>query len=50
MGYCQVVDTSDSGVLTVKLAGKIDSNNHEDIQLEAYDILNSASDDVSIRF
>lgn len=43
MGYCEIINTSDPDVLTVKLAGKIDSNNHEDIQLEAYNLLNEKS-------
>lgn len=46
MGYCEVMDSQDPSVLKVKLAGKIDANNHEDIQLETYELLKNASDEV----
>lgn len=46
MGYCKVVENTEPGVLNVKLAGKIDANNHEDIQLEAHEILLKAGSNV----
>ena len=46
MEYCEVVNTSEPEVVTVKISGKIDGNNHDDIQLEACEILNEAGDDV----
>lgn len=46
MGYCEVMDSQDPSVLKVKLEGKIDANNHEDIQLETYELLKNASDEV----
>ena len=45
MEFCEVL-TSGPGVVKVKLSGKIDANNHEDIQLETYDILQKAGDNI----
>jgi anti-anti-sigma factor len=46
MEYCEVVNTDTPNTLTVKLTGKIDGNNNEDIQLEACELLNGIGDDV----
>ena len=48
MGYCEV--TSNAPNLVVKLAGKIDANNHENILIEFHDILQGAEDAETFQF